>query len=127
VFVAGRQTSTHYQDFTIYSGGGQPHVLSSKVLSGTQNRGLTGTLAVRPDGGAFAVDDGGDAASNVTIWSSADPTRPEPVSSLGGMITLGDAVESVAFSPDGARRPSMYGVPRRIRRGVALSLHVRRL
>ncbi|MFD8388308.1 WD40 repeat domain-containing protein [Streptomyces sp. NPDC059680] len=102
LFVAGRQTSTYYQDFTIYSGSGEPHVLSSKVLAATQDRGLADILAVRPDGGAFAVDDGGDAASNVTIWSSADPRRPVPVSSLSGMITIGDAVESVAFSPDGA-------------------------
>ncbi|WP_406435706.1 hypothetical protein OHB00_16715 [Streptomyces sp. NBC_00631] len=101
LFVTGRQTTTNAQDFTIYSGGGQPRVLSSKVIGGTQDRGLDTILAVRPDGGAFALDDGGLGASHVSLWSSADPTAPVQVSDLAP-FSGGDHVDGVAFSPDGA-------------------------
>ncbi|WP_427168811.1 WD40 repeat domain-containing protein (plasmid) [Streptomyces sp. C1-1] len=100
LFVAGRQPSTHFQDFTIYSTGGIPRVLSSKVLPVTQDRGLGPVLAVRPDGGAFAVDEGGTGASNVSIWDSADPVAPARASSLDGIFDAGDAAVDVTFSPD---------------------------
>ncbi|MGW7529683.1 WD40 repeat domain-containing protein [Streptomyces sp. NPDC054783] len=104
LFVSGRQPTTHYQDFTIYAvpSTGAPSPLFSTTIPATQNRGLRDILAIRSDGRAFAVDDGGDAASHITIWTSANPSAPEPLSSPDGSpFDLGDAAGDVAFSPDG--------------------------
>ncbi|MFE2515538.1 WD40 repeat domain-containing protein [Streptomyces mirabilis] len=102
LFVAGRQAGTSYQDFTIYStaGAGAPHPLSATTMEASQDRGIAPIVAVSPNGGAFAVEDGGAGGGWVNIWNNADPTAPVWAATLAGTTGLLVSVGDITFSPD---------------------------
>lgn len=102
LFVAGRRSDNHYQDFSIYAAGdfGPPRLLSATTIEGSQDRGIGSIAAVRPDGKALAAETGGAGGGVVTLWDTSNPVAPERAAWVEGITGHLVKILDIGFSPD---------------------------